>query len=194
MGLLFIAGIGSFFCLSLIVKIDVKSQQIHFIYPLRFRTYSYEFASIYGYRYKYLPARIDYKVIQFKTKDGKKFTISDFETENLRKIEKLCFDYLELRRGKSFEKLNEQQKRGELRNSKDFDIQQAKDIRFFLILGLAISIFLIGMFLTNPVQLDLNILLFLTFWTVLTISMVFKLRNIQRTIKDRTQQSANPDL
>lgn len=189
MGLLFIAGVGSIIWFTLIVKIDIERQQIRFIYPLRYRTYDYDFASIYGYRYKYLTAKVTYKAIQFRTKDARIFTVSDFETGNLRKVEQLCFENLELRQGKSFNKLNNQQKSREFLNSKQFDIQQAKDIRFYLILGLVLSVFVIGMFLTNPKELNLDLSLFLAFWTVLTIWMAIKLRNVQKIIRDGVQHS-----
>ncbi|MGB5929391.1 MAG: hypothetical protein WBH03_14515, partial [Cyclobacteriaceae bacterium] len=183
LGLLFLGVVGSVVWFTLIVRFDADIQQVRFIYPFRFQTYSYSFQSIFGFRYKLLPGEISYKALQFRAKDGRKFTISDFETANLRGVERFCLTHLELRRGKSFEKLNESQRKGVIRDSLNFDVEQARDIRFYLGLGLVITFSIIGISISRMETLSTAIVIPALLFAFLIAVMVVKLIDVQKIIK-----------
>jgi hypothetical protein len=76
---------------------------------------------------------VNYKSLKFRTKGDKRtFSISDFETSNLRELERFSLGHFDLRAGKEFSKLTDRQKSREIEMSKAFDYEQAKDIRLHL--------------------------------------------------------------
>lgn len=180
MAILFLLGIFSIFWFTLIVHIDKSTQKITFNYPFRFQKTTFDFQEIVGFRFKYLFARIDYKAIQFRTKNNKTFTFSDFETENLREIEELCFETFELRADKAFKKLNETQKRKEIEESRQFDTNQAKEIRFALFAVIVFCLFII----VKSIQEYITIEMLTTKSTLLTISStIIIFASIKKLIK-----------
>jgi hypothetical protein len=132
-GSLFIGGVAGLIWFTLKIDIDLIADRVSFHYPFRFQKFTYEKEGILGFRYKYLSGKVSYKSLKFRTKGDKRtFSISDFETSNLRDLEKFALQHFDLRAGKEFTKLVEDQKETEVEISKAFDYEQAKDIRFYL--------------------------------------------------------------
>lgn len=117
--------------MTLLIRINQGSQTITFIYLFRFQRKSYHFRDITGFRFKYINGRMEYKAIQFQSADGRKFIVTDFETANFRELEKFCLEHFDLKAGKQFRALSEEEKQQEIKKSKEFDISQAKTIRFY---------------------------------------------------------------
>ena len=120
--------------LTLRITIDSVRKTITFTYPLRRQSFSYDFDELIGFRYKYLAGKVSYKSLKFRTRsDLRTFSVSDFETVNLRALETFALHHFELRGGKEFRALTGQEKKDQLRESQYFDQEQAKEIRFYLI-------------------------------------------------------------
>jgi hypothetical protein len=138
-----------------------------------------------GFRYKYLMAKVDYKAIQFKTKDGHKFTVSDFETSNLRELEKTCLKIFELKTTEKFLPLDEEGKKREIQSSRYFDIAQAKQIRDMLIIGIIFTIIIIGSTIyKNNGPLSTGKILFYIISTFMLLRMTKKLIKTIGTVKN----------
>lgn len=132
-GSLFIGGVVGLIWFTLKIDIDLLADRVTFHYPFRFQKFTYKKDDILGFRYKYLSGKVNYKSLKFRTKGDKRtFSISDFETSNLRDLEIFALQHFDLRTGKEFTKLTENQKNTEIEISKAFDYEQAKDIRFYL--------------------------------------------------------------
>lgn len=176
MTILFLAGLFSIARLTLFIHIDHTNQIITFTYPFRFQRLTFDFKDIIGFRYKYLMARIDYKAIQIKTKDGRKFTISDFETANLRKFETHALNTFELRSADDFSPLDEEAKKIEVESSREFDFNQAKAIRDLLFIGIfAIVLIIVINFFDNNGPLSTGKITFYSVLIALVICMIYKL-------------------
>lgn len=186
--LLMLAGLFAIIWLTLIVKMDKERRIITFTYPFRLQSKTYNFEDIEGYRYKYLNGRIAYKSLQVKTKYGQTFTFSDFETLNLREFENEFIKLFDLRSGKYFIKINQQQKESEINKSKYFDKEQAKDIRFYLYLALVICIIIIGDFLKKYINGDVKITVVIIITTIsliiTLIATIIKLKKTNQKIKN----------
>ncbi len=178
--LLFLAGLFGIIWLTLIVKLDKESKTITFFYPLRLSSTTIKFENIVGFRYKYLSAQINYKSLQVKTINGQTFTFSDFETKNLREFEKEFLELFDLRTGKSFNKLSQQQKEIEIENSRTFDIRQAKEIRFMLYLVIALLMVVFVKFIQEIIEDEIKnsimTLILATISVMVLISTIIKLK------------------
>ena len=120
--------------LTLRITIDSERKTITFTYPLRRQSFTYDFDALIGFRYKYLNGKVNYKSLKFRTRsDLRTFSVSDFETVNLRALETFALHHFELRGGKEFRQLTDQEKKDQLRESQYFDQEQAKEIRLYLI-------------------------------------------------------------
>lgn len=190
---LFIASIIGVVWLTLSITIDATRRTIQFTYPLRFQTFKYNFSDLLGFRYKYLNGKVEYKSLKFRTKGDKRtFSISDFETANLRDIEKFAISNFDLRGDKDFKKLTDKEKKEKIEWSRQFDFDQAKDIRFYLILYTSALIFITGSLVyrlpkeqgTAAVVIGLVVTGMLTI-IVLTVKRIFKLH---KRIKNGVQQ------
>lgn len=117
---------------TILIRINEFSKNVTFTYPFRLKRRTYGFSEITGFRFQYRDGRMVYKALQFRTSDGQRFTVSDCETANLRKLESFCLDHFELCAGKAFKELNETEKQEEVNKSRQFDVTQAKVIRFHL--------------------------------------------------------------
>ncbi|HEY5745353.1 MAG TPA: hypothetical protein VIU12_04670 [Chryseolinea sp.] len=125
--------------LTLRITIDPDRKTITFIYPFRHQSFTYDFNELIGFRYKYLNGKVNYKSLKFRTRsDLRTFSVSDFETVNLRALETFALQHFELRGGKEFRQLTAQEKKDQLRESQYFDQEQAKEIRFYLIVYLVL--------------------------------------------------------
>jgi hypothetical protein len=132
-GSLSIGGIVGLIWFTLQIDIDLIADRITFRYPFRFQTFQYKTSEVLGFRYKYLNGKVNYKSLKFRIRDAKRtFSISDFETSNLKDLEMFSLEHFDLRAGKEFSKLTDIQKTNEIEISKAFDYEQAKDIRFYL--------------------------------------------------------------
>lgn len=149
--LIFLFGIISIIWVGLKIYIDEENQKIIFKYPFRFKQYQYNFDEILGFQYSYTSTRyVDYKILKFKSKTDKKtFAISDFETKNLRDLEKLALNNFDLHRSAYWKKLNNLGKQKEIDISKQFDFEQAKKIRTNLIFLLLLTIFCIVLIISS---------------------------------------------
>lgn len=128
-----LCGLGCVIWLTLLIRVNALSRTVSFIYPFRLRVHRVPIDQIAGYRYRYIPSRfLDYKALQLKTKDGHKFTISDFETANLRELEVWCVQNLALHVGREFKEVPFAMQDAELMKSKEFDRRQLKTLRFYL--------------------------------------------------------------
>jgi hypothetical protein len=179
--ILLIAGIVSIAWMTLIITVDKTNQVITFTYPLRFSRKKYNFSEVIGFRFKYLNAKVDYKALQYKTRDGRMFTISDFETSNLRKLESISLKYFDLKTGKTFESLSNEQKEVEILMSKEFDLVQAKDIKDFSLIGI-ITFLIVGGILIDKKSFDRETLLILFIIGVLIIWMIVKYVNTKKVL------------
>ena len=142
---LFLASIVGLIWLTLRVDIDPVEHTIEFTYPFRFQKFKYHFDNLLGFRYKYLNGKIEYKSLNFRTKGDKRtFSISDFETGNLREIEQFAIANFDLRGDKDFKKLTDKEKKEEIDWSRQFDFNQAKDIRFYLVIYTLALTFIMG--------------------------------------------------
>ena len=186
--------------LTLRITIDPERKTITFTYPLRFQSFRYDFNELIGFRYKYLNGKVNYKSLKFRTRsDMRTFSVSDFETHNLRALETFVLHHFELRGGKDFRKLTAEEKKDQLRESHYFDQEQAKEIRFYLIAFLI----LLALILVEVVRKLLAAegtkfyaLCGFSFVIILTAysaaNKVAKLRNvIQSTKKKNTTRQAN---
>ena len=157
---LFIGGVFGLIWFTLKVDIDLIADRISFHYPFRFQTFNYQQEDILGFRYKYLNGKVNYKSLKFRTKSDKRtFSISDFETSNLRELERFALEHFDLRNGKEFAKLTDKQKNNEIEISKAFDYEQAKDIRFYLgmlVLFLTAIIFVLTYQILNKKVTNIN--------------------------------------
>jgi len=186
--LLMLAGFFAIIWLTLIVKIDKQRRTITLSYPFRLQSRTFNFDEIVGYRYKYLNGRITYKSLQLKTKSGQTFTFSDFETLNLREFENEFIKLFDLRSGKYFTKINQQQKESEIKRSNYFDKEQAKEIRFYLSLALVICVVLIGDLIKRHIKDGTKIttvtIIAIISLIVTLIATIIKLKKTNQTIKD----------
>lgn len=186
--LLLMAGLISVIWLTLIIRINKQQRIITFIYPFRLKSNTFTFDELIGFRYKYLNARIAYKALLVRTKTGKTYTFSDFETSNLREFEAEFIQLLDLRKGKHFSKISTNQKEIEINNSKVFDKEQAKDIRFYLYLIIIVSAVIIGdiisTLLTNSNKITLINLSFSLFMMIILITTCIKLKKVNLALKE----------
>jgi hypothetical protein len=143
-GVLFVSSCLAIIWFTKTIEVDEISSIVKVSYPFRFTSSTFDFDEVQGFRYKYLTAKVDYKAIQLKLSNGKIYTISDFETGNLRAFERMCQNEFELK-GENFKTLTSAQQKSEIKNSHAFDVEQAKGIRFFLFLGYAILGFIVFM-------------------------------------------------
>lgn len=179
---LLLAGILAIIWLTLIVKLDKNTKTITFLYPLRFSSTTIKFENIVGFRYKYLNGRIGYKSLQVKTSAGQTFTFSDFETENLREFEKEFIELFDLRRGKDFNELNRQQRDFELKNSKAFDIEQAKEIKFMLFTVIVLIIVVFATFIKKIIDNEImNPIITASMSTITVTTLIMTIRKLKRT-------------
>ena len=181
-------GLFAIYRFTLIVDLDSDKSQVVFYYPFRFKRSSFNFNEILGFRFKYLSGKIEYKALQIRTKSGYNFSFSDFETSNLRDFEDKFLIHFDLRQGKSFDELNKLEKEQEILNSKAFDIQQAKEIRFYFFLIIGFCIFLLAVIINKNVDSgiefsNLSIVGILTILIILIFS-VRKLKDIMKIIKN----------
>ncbi len=190
---LFLAGILAIIWLTLIVKLDKKTKTITFLYPLRFSSTTIKFEDIVGFRYKYLNGRIEYKSLQVKNSAGQTFTFSDFETENLREFENEFIELFELRTGKGFNKLNRQQKDFEIENSKAFDIEQAKEIRFMLFMVIVLIIVVLATFIKKIIDNKiLNPITTISMTTIAVTILIMTIRKLKRTSRIIKNSATSP--
>jgi len=138
LGTLYIAILGYVWFTTLVITIDSEKKQIRFRYIFRFLVRSYNFSEVIGFRYIYHSGRGKNKSLQFKTTDGKKFSISNFETENLLDIENASLKYFSLRADKAFRELSEKERSSEIKRSKNHDLEKAKELRITIGIGIII--------------------------------------------------------
>jgi hypothetical protein len=111
---LFVGSVIGLIWFTLKIGMDLSADKITFHYPFRFQKFIYKREHILGFRYKYLSGKVNYKSLKFKTKGDKRtFSISDFETSNLRELERFSLGHFDLRAGKEFTKLTETDKKNE---------------------------------------------------------------------------------
>lgn len=193
--LLFFALLGYVIWLTLLIRIDKTLERITFTYPFRFKRRTYHFSEIDGFRFRYLTGRIDYKAIQLKAFDGRKFIVSDFETANLRKIEQFCLANFELLAGKTFRQLDEAEKQEEINKSRQFDISQAKGTRFSLyITTFSIIVWtaaLIYGMLTNPTASSTKEVIILVLLAVLCTFSILRINKISKQLKSNAEYAGN---
>ncbi len=190
MAVLLLLGLFSIFWLTLVVHIDQELQKITFSYPLRFQKKTFAFKEIKGFRYKYLPAIVDYKAIQFKTEDRQKFTVSDFETANLRELETLALGTFELRSTDHFSPLYGTEEQREIQSSRNFDVSQDREIRFLLIIGILTVVSSIGIVISkNNGALSFGNMVFYLVAALILLSMIKKLLKTSDTIKNRIKRT-----
>lgn len=192
-GTLFIAGIVAIIWLTLTIEFDLAKRTIQFTYPFRFQTFKYSFNDLLGFRYKYLNGQIEYKSLKFRTKgDRRVFSISDFETVNLRDIERFAISNFDLRADKDFKKLTDKEKDEEIEWSREFDFIQAKDIRFYLLLAAGALTFIMGSLIYRiPKEQGTTALTIGFVVTVLFTIIIFTVRRIIKVherIKNGAQQ------
>ncbi|GAA0892706.1 hypothetical protein GCM10009122_23850 [Fulvivirga kasyanovii] len=161
---------------TLIVKFNTESRRVRFIYPLRFKTYSYDFDSILGFNYDFIQAKVKYKKIGIGTVDGKKFVFSDFGTDNLRELESFLVTFFEIR-GQHFNKLSTELKYKELLFSRSFDHHQKGDAKFSLYFILVFCFIVMGIFLTASISRFNLVPMFLAVYLLLLV--VFIIRKIR---------------
>lgn len=184
--LLLLAGLFAIIWLTLIVKLDKESRTITFTYPFTLSSTSIHFDDIIGFRYRYLSGRIEYKALQVKTNTGQTFTFSDFETENLRDFEKEFIDLFEIRKGKNFYKLSQEQKDFEIENSRTFDFEQAKEIRFMLYVIIAFCVFVLASFVKKFIDDEIknSVVTIIAATMTILILAINKLKRTNRQIKN----------
>lgn len=192
--LLFLMGILAIIRYGLKIYVDEINKKITFSYPFRFKEYQYSFDEIFGFQYSYLSTKyIDYKCLKFKIVNDKKvFAVSDFETSNIRELEKISLEHLNLK-STNWKNLTKLSKYQEIKESKEFDYEQAKSIRNSLIFPVLLYLFFIG-FILKKYYLDqhelvrfhyifIGVLIFLFFPTV--IKLFKTLENIKQLKKER---------
>jgi hypothetical protein len=143
MSFLFLSSLTAIVWYTQLIYFDLSKKKITLLYPLRFRMTTFDFDDILGYCYKYHTSsrKITTKTILFKVKKGVIFSISSFETSNLREIEKMCLETFDLRSEYNFSELNIRGKESRISASKEFDIKEAKDVKIALLLILVLIIF-----------------------------------------------------
>ncbi|QEC53129.1 hypothetical protein EDD80_10497 [Anseongella ginsenosidimutans] len=193
--LLFFGLLGYIIWFTLLIRVDKSSERITFTYPFRCKRRTYHFNEVYGFRFRYLRGRIDYKAIQFKTLDGRKFIISDFETTNLREIEQFCFANYTLLAGKTFRQLDEAEKLEEINKSRQFDISQAKGVRFSLYITAFLMIvwaaaLTYGM-LTKPAASSAKEVVILVLMVFLCTFSVLRINKINKQLKSKAEYAGN---
>jgi len=180
--LLLLAGLAAIIWLTLIVKLDKETKTVTFTRPFRLRSTTIHFDEVVGFRYKYLSGKIEYKALQVKTITGRTFTFSDFETENLRDFEKEFIKLFDIRKGNSFYKLNQEQKRIEVENSLAFDLEQAKEIRFILYAVIAFCLIFLASIVKKIFDNDIrNLTTTMIAATILTTILVLTISKLKRT-------------
>jgi len=143
LGFLFIASVSAIGWLTLRIVIDPDLRTITFTYPFRLQSFTYSFDELIGFRYKYLSGRVTYKSLKFRTAgDLRTFSVSDFETANIRDLEIFSLSHFELRGDKEFRRLTDQEKKSQRRQSQHFDGAQANEIKYHLIVALFVLAFL----------------------------------------------------
>lgn len=186
LGALFLIGLVAIVWFTKVISVNTIQRKVSIFLPFRLKTVVCDFDEIIGFRYKYLTARIDYKAVQLKTKDDKIYTISDFETKNLRQYEQFCLKEFEIK-GDNFKNLTSLQKTNEIESSTRFDIAQAKEIKFFLFLGYAILGFVLFMIVENSLKTDIYLTPIKSIATlvilILIVAISNKLGRVQRVIK-----------
>lgn len=120
------------------------------------------------------------------TKSGETFAFSDFETSNLRDFENFFLLHFDLRGG-SFDELSELEKKREIQISKSFDIEQAKDIRFYLYYLIAVCVFLLSVGIQKTIEngLDFSAIFFagILISTIILTLAIKQLRKAYKTLR-----------
>ena len=134
----------------LLISFQIDKRTIIFNYPFLLRKTKYSFEEINGFRFStvYNGKGWDYKALIFKTKDNKKYSITDLEIKNTREIESFALENFQLKKGEEFETLNYEERNVELEKNKQFDISQAKEYRIscYMLLALVCAIIWLGNF------------------------------------------------
>lgn len=132
---LFLSGLFCVFAWTKTIKLENSSLTVRYIF--RLKTSVYDYKDIVGFRWKYIGSFrwVTYKSIKIKTNSNKILTISDFEYSNLKKLEKIISTKVALRITNDWIVPNQQENENERVRSAKFDIDQAKEIKVFIIIS-----------------------------------------------------------
>jgi hypothetical protein len=189
LGILFIASVAAIAWLTLRIAIDAERRTITFTYPFRLQSFTYSFDELIGFRYKYLSGKVTYKSLKFRTSgDQRTFSVSDFETANIRELEIFSLNHFELRGGKEFRRLTDREKKSQIRESRHFDGAQAKEIKYHLFVALfALATSSVAMLKamisskgTKLYKLGTTVVIMI--W--ITISIINRIRKLRAIIKE----------
>ena len=193
--LVFFAGV---FCVTIftsIFKIDHQNRIFRVKYPFRLKIKKYSFDDILGYYFSTMNGGRgpEYKVIYFKMKDGNEYGITDFETSNLRELERYSIKYFSLWDKVKSEIASKERETEILQEYQNFDYKQAKEIRWRLIIGLGLLMFFLVIFIK-----EVTFSKPLSFYTIAISLIVFalvkiidKLIRIQRKIKNGVEHQTS---
>lgn len=129
---------------TLSVKINQTEKTICFNYSFKFQKSKYSFEEVTGFRFSSMHTRIcDFKTLIVKTNNYKQYIVSEFQLANFDVFETYLLSAFELKKGKAFQNLTEEEKKTELFNNKKFETEQAKSYRFFCYVNISLIVFVI---------------------------------------------------
>ncbi len=185
--LLFLGGLIAIIMLTKVIIVDEEKKVIKIRHPFLLQNRAYRFDEITGFRWSYLSGRVKYKSIKLKAIDRRVYQFSDFEIGNFRVIEKVILKNFDLKYGKDWEPVSENQKQVELQISKAFDIEQAEEIRELLWAALVIlTIFSFGVlykFYENGFSLKLIEIIFFIITLLCLYGSLVKLKSNNQYLK-----------
>jgi len=175
-----------------VVSIDSSKQQLKVFHPFQLYKQVYHCSDIHGF---YLTSRYskwcEIKVMVFLYSTDKKIKISDFETGNFRTIEAAAWKELPLVDEKTNAPLTTVQKETyRIDTNKNFDIKQAKSIRFSLIaalIGLLVVFVLEYGFLFGTVSRRLPVVVQVLLLMVI-LFLLYELLRIKRILRELKEQ------
>lgn len=185
--LLFLGGLVAIVVFTKVITIYEENQRVIILHPFFLRRRVYSFSEIIGFRWVSLHGRITYQSIKLKAKSGKVFQFSDFEVDNFRDIEGIFLQNFELRCGKDWKSVSDKGKKNLLNTRRNFDFNQAKDIKDYVRLGIiSVVAFLLAIFYKiyqdSFVVEILEVMLMISLMLAL-YGLIIKLRSINKQLE-----------
>ncbi|MFC6999019.1 hypothetical protein [Rufibacter roseus] len=186
--LLFLGGIAAIMKWAKVITIDKDRQLVTILHPFLLQKRMYNFNEILGFQWDYVSGKVTYKFLKLKASDGRTFQFLDFEMANFREVEGWIAQLFDLRVGKSWKLATPKQKAFEELRSKEFDIEQAEDIRWYLrfcIVGAVVSI-IVHLYVLYERELSISTgsAIFLAIIFAFTVGVLIKYKEINRILNE----------
>ncbi|KAA6430772.1 hypothetical protein ACD591_18185 [Rufibacter glacialis] len=183
---LFLGGIAAIIRWVKVISFDEDQEILTIWHPFLLQTRRYHFTEIVGFQWAYVNGKVGYKSLKLKASDGRTFQFLDFEIGNFREIEGLITHLFVLRVSKNWKLATPREKALEEQKSKNFDFEQAEDIRWYLryCLGGALISILVHLYVLYEGGSNFNkgSGIFITMILAFTFAVLVKYKEINRVL------------